>query len=54
MCSIFVTSDWQLDAVVSFCLALYGRGWKQIKVTPLVLPSLNTGIYGAKLAKLDI
>jgi hypothetical protein len=32
---------------------LYGRGSQEVKVTPLVLPSLEKGIYGAKVRNLD-
>jgi hypothetical protein len=28
-------------------IAWYGRGWTEVTVTPLVLPSLDKGIYGA-------
>ena len=31
----------------------YGRGSQEVKVTPLVLPSLEKGIYGAKVRNLD-
>jgi len=32
---------------------MYERGFQEISVTPLVLPSLEKGIYGAKVGNLD-
>jgi hypothetical protein len=31
----------------------YGRGLSEITATPLVLPSLDKGIYGANVCSLD-
>jgi hypothetical protein len=31
----------------------YERGFQEISITPLVLPSLEKGIYGAKVGNLD-
>jgi hypothetical protein len=31
----------------------YERGFQEISVNPLVLPSLEKGIYGAKVGDLD-
>jgi hypothetical protein len=34
-------------------VVLYERGFQHMKVTPLVLPSLDKGIYGAKPSSPD-
>ena len=33
--------------------SMYERGFQHMKVTPLVLPSLDKGIYGAKPSSPD-
>lgn len=41
---------WPMTAVPS---VLYGRGFSEITATPLVLPSLDNGIYGTNMCNFD-